>query len=48
MASGVRSTPLSRLEEPEGVAKWVVYLASPAAKFLTGVALPTTGGADLL
>ena len=44
----VRNTPLGRLEEPEDVAHAVVYLASPAARFLTGVALPTTGGADLL
>lgn len=44
----VRNTPLGRLEEPEDVADAVVYLASPAAKFLTGVALPATGGADLL
>ena len=44
----VRNTPLGRLEEPEDVADAVVYLASPAARFLTGVALPTTGGADLL
>ena len=44
----MRNTPLGRLEEPEDVADAVVYLASPAARFLTGVALPTTGGADLL
>lgn len=47
-AEYVRNTPLGRLEEPEDVADAVVYLASPAARFLTGVALPTTGGADLL
>lgn len=47
-AEYVRNTPLGRLEEPSDVADAVVYLASPAAKFLTGVALPTTGGADLL
>ncbi len=44
----IRNTPLGRLEEPDDVADAVVYLASPAARFLTGVALPTTGGADLL
>jgi NAD(P)-dependent dehydrogenase (short-subunit alcohol dehydrogenase family) len=43
----VRHTPLVRLKEPEDVADAVVYLASPAARFLTGVALPVTGGADL-
>jgi NAD(P)-dependent dehydrogenase (short-subunit alcohol dehydrogenase family) len=47
-AEYVRNTPLGRMEEPEDVADAVVYLASPAARFLTGVALPTTGGADLL
>jgi NAD(P)-dependent dehydrogenase (short-subunit alcohol dehydrogenase family) len=47
-AEYVRNTPLRRMEEPEDVADAVVYLASPAARFLTGVALPTTGGADLL
>lgn len=44
----VRNTPLGRLEEPKDVADAVVYLASPAARCLTGVALPTTRGADLL
>lgn len=48
VAEYVRNTPLGRIEEPEDVADAVVYLASPAARFLTGVALPTTGGADLL
>jgi NAD(P)-dependent dehydrogenase (short-subunit alcohol dehydrogenase family) len=47
-AEYVRTTPLGRMEEPEDVAEAVVYLVSPAAQFLTGVALPTTGGADLL
>ncbi len=44
----VRLTPLGRLEEPEDVADAYVYLASPLAGFLTGVALPTTGGMDLI
>ena len=47
-AEYVRNTPLGRMQQPEDVADAVVYLASPAAKFLTGVALPTTGGADLI
>jgi NAD(P)-dependent dehydrogenase (short-subunit alcohol dehydrogenase family) len=47
-ADYVRNTPLGRIQEPDDVADAVVYLASPAARFLTGVALPTTGGADLL
>ena len=48
MASDLRNTPLGRLEGPGDVANAVVYMASPAARFLTSVALPTTGGADLL
>jgi len=44
----VDHTPLARIETPEDVAEAVRYLASDRAAFLTGVALPVTGGADLL
>lgn len=44
----VTLTPLGRIEEPEDVADAVALLLSPEAAFLTGVALPVTGGADLL
>jgi NAD(P)-dependent dehydrogenase (short-subunit alcohol dehydrogenase family) len=37
-------TPLGRLEEPEDVADVVVFLASDAARFITGEALNVTGG----
>lgn len=37
-------TPLGRLGKPEDVALAAVYLASDAAKFLTGVVLPVDGG----
>jgi NAD(P)-dependent dehydrogenase (short-subunit alcohol dehydrogenase family) len=37
-------TPLGRLEEPEDVADVVVFLASDAARFVTGEALNVTGG----
>jgi NAD(P)-dependent dehydrogenase (short-subunit alcohol dehydrogenase family) len=37
-------TPLGRLEEPEDVADAVVFLASDAARFVTGEALNVTGG----
>ena len=37
-------TPLGRLEEPEDVADAVVFLASDAARFITGEALNVTGG----
>lgn len=46
-ADYLRLTPLGRMETAEDVARAVLYLASPAAEFLTGVALDVTGGADL-
>jgi NAD(P)-dependent dehydrogenase (short-subunit alcohol dehydrogenase family) len=47
-ADYVAHTPLGRIETPEDVAQAVLFLASDAAAFLTGVALPVTGGADLV
>jgi NAD(P)-dependent dehydrogenase (short-subunit alcohol dehydrogenase family) len=43
-AEYVALTPLGRLEEPEDVADAVVFLASDAARFITGEALNVTGG----
>lgn len=40
----VSLTPLGRLEEPEDVADAVVFLASDAARFITGEALNISGG----
>jgi meso-butanediol dehydrogenase/(S,S)-butanediol dehydrogenase/diacetyl reductase len=40
----VSLTPLGRLEEPEDVAKTVLFLASDLAGFVTGEALNVTGG----
>lgn len=40
----VNQTPLGRLEEPEDVAKTVLFLASDLAGFITGEALNVTGG----
>lgn len=37
-------TPLGRIEEPEDVADVVVFLASDAARFMTGQAVNVTGG----
>jgi NAD(P)-dependent dehydrogenase (short-subunit alcohol dehydrogenase family) len=43
-AEYIALTPLGRLEEPEDVANVVVFLASDAARFVTGEALNVTGG----
>lgn len=40
----VSLTPLGRLEEPDDVAKTVLFLASDLAGFVTGEALNVTGG----
>ena len=37
-------TPLGRWGQPEDVADPVLFLASPAARFITGVVLPIDGG----
>ena len=37
----------NRLATPEEIAAAIVFLASPAASFITGVALPVEGGATL-
>src|SRR6266516_1633574 len=39
-----RSQPLGRLSRPDEIASAVLFLASPAAGFVTGVALPVDGG----
>lgn len=38
-------TPLARFGEPDDIGWAAVYLASPAAKFVSGVVLPIDGGA---
>lgn len=40
----INQTPLGRLEEPDDVAKTVLFLASDLAGFVTGEALNVTGG----
>jgi len=44
LQSYVDQTPLGRLETPEDVADVVVFLASDAARFMTGQAINVTGG----
>ena len=41
-------TPLGRLGRPEDVAGVVHFLASDAAAFITGAAIPVTGGMEIL
>jgi len=40
----VRQTPLGRIAEGADIADVVVFLASPPARWITGVALPVDGG----
>ena len=40
-------TPMQRLGEPADVGWAGVYLASPAAKFVTGAVVPIDGGASM-
>lgn len=44
----LRLTPFGELCLPEYIADTVGFLVSPESYFITGVALPVTGGADLL
>lgn len=43
----VGRTPMARLGQPEDIGWAAVYLASPAARFVTGVTLPVDGGASI-
>ena len=40
----IDQTPLGRIEEPEDVAAVVLFLASDAARFMTGQGINVTGG----
>lgn len=44
VADYVRAIPLGRLEEPEDVAKVVVFLSSDLSGYMTGQAINVTGG----
>jgi 3-oxoacyl-[acyl-carrier protein] reductase len=43
----IRTVPLGRMGQPEDIGQAVAFLASDAASFITGVALPVAGGSDL-
>jgi 3-oxoacyl-[acyl-carrier protein] reductase len=40
----INDTPLSRIAEPEEVAKVIAFLASNDASYITGAAIPVSGG----
>lgn len=44
--AAMRKIPLQRFGEPEEAAKAIVYLASPAASYITGARLEVSGGAS--
>jgi len=40
----IANTPLGRIAEPEEIARVIAFLASDEASFITGIALPVSGG----
>jgi len=46
-AKVISRTPMARFGDPDDIGWAAVYLASPAAKFVTGVVLPVDGGAAI-
>ena len=40
----IANTPLGRIAEPEEVARVIAFLSSDEASFITGIALPVSGG----
>jgi NAD(P)-dependent dehydrogenase (short-subunit alcohol dehydrogenase family) len=44
LAQALADQPINRLGEPEEIAAAVLWLCSPGASFVIGVALPVDGG----
>jgi 3-oxoacyl-[acyl-carrier protein] reductase len=44
----IKKTPLKRLGQAEEIGQLAVFLASDASSYITGAAIPVTGGLDLL
>jgi NAD(P)-dependent dehydrogenase (short-subunit alcohol dehydrogenase family) len=44
LAQALADQPINRLGEPEEIAAAVLWLCSPGASFIIGVALPVDGG----
>jgi 3-oxoacyl-[acyl-carrier protein] reductase len=44
LAEDAKAIPMGRLGEPEEFANVVVFLASPAASYVTGVTIQVDGG----
>ncbi len=42
-----KEVPLGRMGTADELAKWIVWLASPAARWVTGVVIPVDGGQTL-
>jgi NAD(P)-dependent dehydrogenase (short-subunit alcohol dehydrogenase family) len=40
----IHETPLGRIADPEEIARVIAFLASDEASYITGAALPVSGG----